>query len=372
MTSNKNLRQSLMHPLRHEQQLTPGRSNARPVQSPALHPVYARLLCAELQRRGFAQEEILHGTGLGWQQLHENNQFILLTTMRQLILHATELSNCPWLGIEVGLRTTASAHGVLGAAMIASRNLPSGMLVLQKYAALRQNLATLSFQYEPAFAVVVEEWVDLGEVREYLHCQLLGGLAQLLIAQTGLDLPRLLRIEWPFAQPEWASEYQRICEHNSFGHPQLRVLMDSQLVNSPSLAADEEALQRLLRECDLLLQRQQSCGGLSARVRLLLQRSEGRMPTLEETAAGENLTERTFMRHLQAEGTSFQQLLDEVRQEKACWMLENSDIAVENIACLLGYEDPSNFSRTFKRWCGVTPREYRQGKKNFNSDSKKH
>lgn len=357
-----------MHPLRqhlkpNSNQSTPMSrvSNTRPVSSPALHPVYARLLCAELQRRGFSPEQILQGTGLDWQHLHESNQFTPFATMRQLILHGMALSNCPWLGLEVGLRTPASAHGVLGAAMIASRNLPSGMLILQKYAGLRQNLATLAFEYEPDFAVVVEEWVSLDDVREYLHCQLLGGLAQLLIAQTGLDLPRLLHIEWPFTQPEWAGEYQRICDQNSFGHDRLRVVMNSQLVNSPSLAADEEALQRLLRECELLAQRQQSGGTLSQRVRLLLQKTEGHMPTLEDTAAGENLTERTFMRHLQAEGTSFQQLLDEVRKEKACWLLEHTDSTVENIASLLGYEDPSNFSRTFKRWCGVTPREYRQG-----------
>ena len=83
------------------------------------------------------------------------------------------------------------------------------------------------------------------------------------------------------------------------------------------------------------------------------------MPTLQDMAEKENLTERTFMRHLQAEGTSYQQLLDDVRQERACWLLENTDTTVEAIAHSLGYEDASNFSRTFKRWCGQTPREFK-------------
>ena len=135
---------------------------------PALHPVYARLLCAELQRRGHLPEEILDGLPLNWQQLHESNQFISFDQMRQLIEHALKLSNCPWLGLEVGLRTPASAHGTLGAAMIASKNLPSAMLLLQRYAGLRQNLANLKFEPEPEFAAVLEEWVDLGPVREYL------------------------------------------------------------------------------------------------------------------------------------------------------------------------------------------------------------
>lgn len=330
------------------------------VLAPALHPVYARLLCAELQRRGYSPEVILEGLPLNWQQLHESNQFMSFDQMRQLIERALKLSKCPWLGLEVGLRTTATAHGTLGAAMIASKNLPSAMLLLQRYAGLRQNLANLKFETEPDFAAVLEEWVDLGPVREYLHCQLLGGLVQLLSAMTGQELPPMLRIEWPFEKPDWAREYQRIAQHNSFGHAELRVVLHSALVSSPSLAADDEALQRLLRECDLQLQRLQQGGSLSQRVRMQLQQTEGHMPTLHTMAARENLTERTFMRHLQTEGTSYQQLLDEVRQERACWLLANTQSTVEEIAYALGYEDASNFSRTFKRWCGQTPKAYRQ------------
>jgi AraC-like DNA-binding protein len=331
---------------------------------PALHPVYARLLCAELQRRGFSPADILGGLplglSLGWQQLHENNQFISFDQMRQLIERGIQLTNCNWLGLEVGLRTPASAHGTLGAAMIASKNLPSAMLLLQRYAGLRQNLANLRFEHEPEFVAVLEEWVDLGPVREYLHCQLLGGLVQLLTAMTGQELPPQLRIEWPFEAPAWSGEYQRIAHKNSFGFSQLRVVLGSTLLNSPSLAADDEALLRLLRDCDLQLQRLQAGGTLAQRVRMQLQQTEGHMPTLQAMAAKQNLTERTFMRHLQAEGTSFQQLLDEIRQERACWMLAQTHSTVEEIAYALGYEDASNFSRTFKRWCGQTPKDYRR------------
>lgn len=326
---------------------------------PALHPVYARLLCAELQRRGFSAADILKGTELDWQRLHGSNEFINFQQMRALILRAIAITQCPWLGLEVGLRTQASAHGTLGAAMIASRDLPSGMLLLQRYAGLRQNLAGLEFEHGECFAAILHEWVDLGDVREYLHCQLLGGLFQLLTALTGQELLPLLSLQWPFEAPPWAGEYQRIALQNSFGHAQLRVSMAPQLVNSPSLAADEEALQRLLRDCDLQLQRLQQGGTLSQRVRSLLQKTEGPMPTLLSVAASENMTERTFMRHLQAEGTSYQQLLDEVRKERARWLLKHTDQTVEQIAFALGYEDASNFSRTFKRWCGTTPRDYR-------------
>lgn len=326
----------------------------------ALHPVYARLLCAELQRRGFAPAEILEGTQLEWQALHHSNRFLNFDQMRRLIRRGLVLSQCPWLGLEVGLRTQASAHGTLGAAMIASSSLPNAMLLLQRYAGLRQNLAALEFEHTPVFTAVLHEWVDLGDVREYLHCQLLGGLVQLLTALTGRELPALLSIEWPFEAPAWRAQYLRIAQSNTFGVSRLRVLIDDALVNSPSLAADEEALQRLLRDCDLQLQHLQQGGTLSQRVRMTLERTEGAMPTLKAMAKRENMTERTLMRHLQAEGCNFQGLLDEVRKERAVWLLQNTSKTAEEVALALGYEDPSNFSRTFKRWFEMTPSDYRR------------
>ena len=73
----------------------------------------------------------------------------------------------------------------------------------------------------------------------------------------------------------------------------------------------------------------------------------------------EHVSARTLMRRLQDEGTSYQQLLDTVREELACWLLLRTTLPVEAIAGQLGYEDPSNFARTFRRWTGQTPSSFR-------------
>ena len=67
-----------------------------------------------------------------------------------------------------------------------------------------------------------------------------------------------------------------------------------------------------------------------------------------------------LIRHLREEGVNYQQLLDRVREELACWLLLHTPLSVEAIAERLGYQDTSNFSRTFKRWLGITPRAFRQ------------
>jgi AraC-like DNA-binding protein len=71
------------------------------------------------------------------------------------------------------------------------------------------------------------------------------------------------------------------------------------------------------------------------------------------------LSTRTLRRRLEEEGSSFQGILDEVRFGLARDYLHNSSLPIEQIAELLAYSTPGNFSQAFKRWSGSSPRDYR-------------
>jgi len=75
-----------------------------------------------------------------------------------------------------------------------------------------------------------------------------------------------------------------------------------------------------------------------------------------------HLSQRTLQRRLQEEGTSFQSLLDDTRRELAEQYLAQPTMTLLQIAYLLGFADPSNFFRAFRRWFNVTPGEYRAAK----------
>ena len=68
---------------------------------------------------------------------------------------------------------------------------------------------------------------------------------------------------------------------------------------------------------------------------------------------------RTLNRRLKAEGTTFQQLLDEVRFAVARQLLSDSEITLDDVAATLGYAGVSPFMRTFRRWAGTTPGRWR-------------
>lgn len=67
----------------------------------------------------------------------------------------------------------------------------------------------------------------------------------------------------------------------------------------------------------------------------------------------------TLQRQLQNEGTSYQEIRDDTRSALAQEYVRDDDLTLSQIAYMLGFSDQSNFSRAFKRWTGVTPREFR-------------
>jgi AraC-like DNA-binding protein len=63
---------------------------------------------------------------------------------------------------------------------------------------------------------------------------------------------------------------------------------------------------------------------------------------------------------LAREGTSFQILLDDVRKSIALTYMEQERIPITEIAFLVGFAETSSFSRVFRKWTGLSPREYRE------------
>ncbi|KZZ62085.1 hypothetical protein A3762_13710 [Oleiphilus sp. HI0125] len=70
------------------------------------------------------------------------------------------------------------------------------------------------------------------------------------------------------------------------------------------------------------------------------------------------MSSRSLRRHLQAQGFSFQTIVDQERHDIAKKLLSSNKQTIQEIAILLGYNDASSFSRAFKRWESASPKEY--------------
>jgi AraC-like DNA-binding protein len=93
----------------------------------------------------------------------------------------------------------------------------------------------------------------------------------------------------------------------------------------------------------------------------------GAVPGLAEIAASQHVSPRTLIRRLKQGNTSYQSILDDVRKTVSRDFLRNSSMSVARISWRLGFQDPSNFSRAFRNWYGMSPQQYRKQSARFSS-----
>jgi AraC-like DNA-binding protein len=82
-------------------------------------------------------------------------------------------------------------------------------------------------------------------------------------------------------------------------------------------------------------------------------------PAIAAVAELAGMSARSLQRHLAAQGLSYARLVERARFDVAVRLLANSKAKLIDIAHELGYADPANFSRAFKRWTGVSPQTFR-------------
>lgn len=84
------------------------------------------------------------------------------------------------------------------------------------------------------------------------------------------------------------------------------------------------------------------------------------LPSAEDVASSVNMSVSTLRRRLQEEGTSFQRIKDECRKDAALTYMNSPQLAINDVARLMGFDEPSAFFRSFKKWTGMTPGDYRR------------
>ena len=90
-------------------------------------------------------------------------------------------------------------------------------------------------------------------------------------------------------------------------------------------------------------------------IRSLLPTGDCTLPRVADTLS---TSDRTLQARLESEHSSFRELLEKVRREIATYHLSRGDIQLTQLAMILGYSELSAFSRSFRRWYGVSPRRW--------------
>lgn len=82
-------------------------------------------------------------------------------------------------------------------------------------------------------------------------------------------------------------------------------------------------------------------------------------PSIAWAAARLGLSQRSLQRHLERRGLTYSDVVDGTRYEIAASLLCDTRLDIARVGAMLGYRDPSSFSRAFMRWAGCAPRTFR-------------
>lgn len=329
---------------------------------PRLHPSYARFLVIALRRANLDPAAVLGAQGYDLAQLGAGARLAPFALLRALIL-ALPQGGGGGVGLDLGAVAPVTAHGSVGLAMIASGDLDEALRHLARFGGARGRSVDFAYALGADYGdIEITESFEFGDIRQFVLEAIVMQLVKLVAAVVGQELGDLV-CQFPYAAPAWADRYaEHLPGRVEFGAEVLRIRIPRPHLALRGLSADPIAKAAALRQCE----REAAEIDLAARrdllpwIRSRLDTADGAYPSLERMAEAFDVSPRTLIRKLKDKGFRYRDLVDEARTELASWRLAHTPNTVGQIAVDLGYSDPSNFSRTFRRWRGQTPTEFRR------------
>lgn len=277
-------------------------------------------------------------------------------------LAATEL-DCPDFGLQIARRQSLSVLGPLAVALTNSRTLGDAVTLLTRYLGVhsqavsltlgqdpRSSPNTVALYYRPAGAGGPVHTVDMG--LGFAH-RVITQICQRSYGLRSVELPYT-----PIAPVEVYSEFYDAPVRINQPHKAAILRLPASFAERALPKGDDEIYQLSMA---YLARRAASRGDdIVSRVRTPVMDSLGTAPVSLEVVGRLLLTHpRTLQRQLAAAGTSFGEVVDTARREKALRLLLGTDLAVGDIGAMIGFDSQPSFTRAARRWWNATPSQMR-------------
>jgi AraC-like DNA-binding protein len=311
---------------------------------------------------------VLANAGLEVTALDSMENQIPYVAMGRLLHDCAVKTGCPHFGLLAGQRMGLSHLGLPGRLARHSPTLGAALRTFVVYHHLNSQGMALFFQQSDVVALGVAVYQTGTEHVEQIYDGVLAMACNVMRELFGPSwAPN--SVLFARAKPAAVTPYRRFffapCR---FDCEQTALLFPARWLKHPMPDANPTLLRMLEREA-----REKSRINIVFRLRrtlrtiLLAGKSSG-----DEAAQLLSMARRALNRQLQAEGTSFQKVLDEVRFECARQLLEATRIPLDEIATSLGYSTACAFSRAFRRWSGAPPSRHRSLTRRIKSTKPSH
>lgn len=318
-------------------------------------------LVAELEGQGVDPAGALDGTDLAAPQLSRHTTKVSYRQLDQVIRNAIRLSNDPALALRAGQRMHVTTYGMYGYALLSSATPAEARDFAGRYIRVVGPVCDCTMSSDGTTVFVAFQpmhWPDPTDSAHRFAVEF--ALSAHLTAtrdHAGSDYA-FSRVLLDYAPPPHADIYDRIFECPVEFH---QVGCGYEHIEGDRVVklADPRTHAMAREMCEQLLDEINRTGGIAADIRRLLIEQPGRYPSIETIAEKLEMYPRALRRKLEAEGTSYRDLLAEVRMRLAIEYLRKTQMTNEEIAGRLGYSDAANFRHAFIRWTGKSPSDFR-------------
>lgn len=325
--------------------------------------------CLRLAKsRGMATDSFLKGSGISREQLAMPQLQLPFAPLQQQLRLVLDGIGDPLIGLRLSALVNLATLGVLGYVVQTSSTLADLIATTNRFELLLSNVGRAWERREGNIAVWGWDcFIEDPDVRlATLDC--VTGCRALMIVNLMRRRPTspLLGVRLPHPKPRDAAllrEYEDFfgCPVQ-FNQPEASLLLAEDALAQTLALADPELHSRLEEHASLLLNKRVGSVSLVDQVRGAVrgQLAQGRAPTREEIAEALGMSGRTLHRRLQDDGSSFRDILDDIRLQLARDYLRDTGLTVEAVAQRLGFQESQSFIRWFRPLAGTTPGDYRQ------------
>jgi len=299
-------------------------------------------------------EQLVRGLPVKLATLADPATRVPLPVVAEIVSRAQALTGEPALALYLGWQVRLSSHGFLGFAAMTAETLADAAALAVRFASTRTTALGLALYVEgDTVSLVIEERAELGALRELAVISVMVLLWQAGQGLTGRTL--MGSAECAFPVPEWIAKVPFAASIIQFDRPAHRLVFPRALLDLPVKTADQVATQLARAQCERELAAIADAG-LVGRVRAAVEAGAQDLPAVAKQL---RMSTRTVKRRLAERGTTFREVVDDLRRQRALLLIEDRGLTLDDIAGRLGYTETPNFTRAFRRWTGTTPAAYR-------------
>ena len=312
--------------------------------------------------RGVAALSLYEAVDLPPAILDDPDARIPFAKIVSLYEQAAALTGDDAFGLHVGESVDPKAFDVLGYSVINSPTFGAALDRVVRYNSIWTDGSAFAVEIEETTTRIIYTYLDdsLDECRHDAEMTL-AAIAVLGRLITDADwVPD--SVSFQHNQPRHIAEHQRIfrCPVR-FNAKTNEFIFKSSTLSLPIVRADPGLCAVLDRHAEELLAKYPREDSLIERLRTIIKEQlNGGDASLERVAQQLGMSGRTLQRKLRDHGSSHQELLDEMRRDLAMRYLREPEMAICEVAYLLGFSESSALHRAFKRWTGMTPSEFRR------------